>query len=277
VAGDPDAMVQVVASTLAVQPRAEVTLAARIVELLQSRRVLLIFDNCEHVLDVACDLAEDILEGCPGVQILATSREPLDVTGERVMRVRSLPLPGDSDNLSRIISIGAVQLFGDRASAVEPDFVVSAANVASVAQICRRLDGIPLAIELAASRVASFRPAEIADLLDERFRLLTGGRRTAVERHKTLRATVDWSYSLLGPTERHVFDCLGVFAGTFDEQTILALALDAFEWSVEHPGPAGGTPTRAPLVRSSRTSAIRRCVTARLISGCFRTTPCRGL
>jgi predicted ATPase/class 3 adenylate cyclase len=232
-AGDPDAMVQVVASTLSIQARAGVSLDARIQDVLRSRRALLIFDNCEHVLDVACDLADGILGGCPGVQILATSREPLDVAGERVIRVRSLPLPADVDDLAQITSTAAVQLFAERASAVDPDFDVSAANAVSVAQICRRLDGIPLAIELAASRVASLRPAEIAELLDERFRLLTGGRRTAVERHKTLRATVDWSYSLLVPTERLVFDRLGVFAGTFDEQAAVAVVgADVDSWVV---------------------------------------------
>ena len=232
-AGDPVAMVQVVASALTVQPRADVALDVRIQDFLRPRRALLIFDNCEHVLDATCDLAEGILGSCPDVQILATSREPLDVAGERVTRVRSLPLPGDSDDLSQIGSFDAVRLFVERASAVDPDFVVSAANAASVAQICVRLDGIPLALELAASRVASLRPAEIAELLDERFRLLTGGRRTAVERHKTLRATVDWSYSLLGATERLVFDRLGVFAGTFDEQAAAAVVgADVDSWVV---------------------------------------------
>ena len=173
-------------------------------------------DNCEHLLDAATRLADGILRECPNVRILATSRESLDLDGERVVRVRSLPLPDLSADAEAADAVDAVRLFIERARGAEPDFRLDAGDLNVVAEICRRLDGIPLAIELAAARVVSMSPAEIAGLLDERFRLLTGGRRTAVERHQTLRATVDWSYSLLQPAERAVFDRLGVFPASFD-------------------------------------------------------------
>jgi predicted ATPase/class 3 adenylate cyclase len=223
-AGDPDAMLQVIAAVLSVSPRTDLPLAQRICDSLRTKRALLVLDNCEHVLDAAATLAETVLRECSGVRVLATSREALDVPGERVMRVRSLPMPEAGDDWARVTSVEAVRLFTERASAVEPDFAVTRANAASVGQICRRLDGIPLAIELAASRVVSLGAGEIAELLDERFRLLAGGRRTAVERHQTLRAAVDWSYSMLDATEQLVFDRLGVFAGTFDSAAAGAVA-----------------------------------------------------
>jgi predicted ATPase len=175
---------------------------------------LLVLDNCEQLLDPAYDLADRVLRECPGVRILATSREGLGVDGERVWPVRSLPLPDATG--ANVAASDAVTLFAERAEAAKATFTVDASNAAAVAEICRRLDGIPLAIELAAARVASMTPAEIRGLLDERFRLLTGGRRKGVERHQTLRATVDWSYSLLTESERIVFDRLGVFVGGFD-------------------------------------------------------------
>ena len=153
---------------------------------------------------------------CPGVRILATSREGLGVGGEHVWPLRSLPRPGNDEDGHDAAASDAVVLFAERAEAARATFTLDASNAAAVAEICRRLDGIPLAIELAAARVVSMTPSEIRGLLDERFRLLTGGRRSAVERHQTLRATVDWSYSLLGERERAVFERLGVFAGSFD-------------------------------------------------------------
>jgi predicted ATPase len=231
-AGDPDAMLQVIAAVLSVSPRTDLPLVERICDGLRAKRTLLVLDNCEHVLDAAAAFAETVLRECSGVRVLATSREALDVAGERVMRVRSLPMPEDGDDWERVTSVEAVRLFVERASAVEPEFAVTRANAASVVQICRRLDGIPLAIELAASRVVSLGASEIAELLDERFRLLSGGRRTAVERHQTLRATVDWSYSMLDATEQLIFDRLGVFAGAFDSAAADALAggeIDAWQ------------------------------------------------
>jgi predicted ATPase len=146
---------------------------------------------------------------------LATSREALAIPGEQVWPLRSLQLPDPEGGLDTATASGSGRLFCERAAAARPGFALSEANVAAVVEICRRLDGMPLAIELAAARVAAMTPAEIAGLLDERFRLLTGGRRTTVERHQTLRATVEWSYGLLSETERVVFNRLAVFSGGF--------------------------------------------------------------
>jgi predicted ATPase/class 3 adenylate cyclase len=223
-AADPEAMIEVIATALSVQPQAGLGLGARLRRVLAAKEVLMVLDNCEHVLDAVSDFVEHVLGHCPAVWILATSREPLGVSGEHVLRVRSLPAPAAGSDVPAAISADAVRLFAERASAVDSDFRVDPVGLGAVVEICRRLDGIPLAIELAASQVATLSPAEIAGLLDERFRLLTGGRRTAVERHRTLRATVDWSYSLLSRTEQHVFDRLGVFAGSFDTAAAVAVA-----------------------------------------------------
>jgi predicted ATPase/class 3 adenylate cyclase len=223
-AGDSDTLAQVVASTLGVGQRAGRSLEQSIVEFLRPSRLLLVLDNCEHLLDASGRLAAAILAGCPSVRVLATSREALAVPGEQVWPLRSLELPDPAADLDAAGASGSGRLFCERAAAARPSFALSAANVAAVVEICRRLDGIPLAIELAAARVAALTPAEIAGRLDERFRLLTGGRRTAVERHQTLRAVVDWSYGLLSDTERVVFDRLAVFSGGFTLTAATAVA-----------------------------------------------------
>jgi predicted ATPase len=223
VAVDADTLAQVVASTLGVVQRAGRSLEQSIVEVLASSRLLLVLDNCEHLLDPAGRLAAAILAQCPGVRVLATSREALAVAGEQVWPLRSLDLPTPASGLDDASASASVRLFCERAAAVRPGFVLSVANVAAVAEICRRLDGMPLAIELAAARVTAMTPAEIAGLLGERFRLLTGGRRSAVERHQTLRAVVDWSYGLLSEKERVVFDRLAVFAGGFTLEAAAAV------------------------------------------------------
>jgi predicted ATPase len=224
VAGDADTLAQVVASTLGVAQRAGRSLEQSIVEFLRPSRLLLVLDNCEHLLDAAGRLAAAILAGCPGVRVLATSREALAVPGEQVWPLRSLDLAAPASGLAVSAASASVRLFCERAAGARPGFALSEANAAAVVEICRRLDGIPLALELAAARAAALAPAEIAGLLDERFRLLTGGRRTAVERHQTLRATVDWSYGLLSETERVVFDRLAVFSGGFTLAAATAVA-----------------------------------------------------
>ena len=181
---------------------------------LRFRETLLILDNCEHVLDAAADVATAIGRACPKVRVLATSREPLDVQGERVRRVPSLSV-GDDGTAAALFRLRAE----DAGTKLDP---VRDADV--VAQICCRLDGIPLAIELAAARTRSLRPAEIADRLDDMFRLLTGGKRAAAERHRTLRATLEWSYDLLSDAERVVLARLAAFSGSF--------GLDAAAWIV---------------------------------------------
>ena len=224
-ATDEDTLMQIAAASVGAAPRPGVSMLDSIVEFLRARSVLLVLDNCEHLLVAAGRLTERVLHECHDVRVLATSREGLAVEGERVWPLRSLAVP-DADAATTVVTNPSARLFSERAEAARPDFAVDASNAKSVAEICRRLDGIPLALELAAARVGAMSPAEVAGHLDERFRLLTGGRRTAVERHQTLRATVDWSYSLLEARERVVFDRLGVFAGSFDAAAAIAVVTD---------------------------------------------------
>jgi predicted ATPase/class 3 adenylate cyclase/DNA-binding CsgD family transcriptional regulator len=181
---------------------------------LRPKRVLLVLDNCEHVVTACAELAQTLLESCPTLTILATSREPIGISGETTWRVPSLPV-GDPE-ASTAGTPEAVQLFVERAARALPTFALTAANGPAVMDICRRLDGIPLAIELAAARVRAFPPAQIATGLDDRFRLLTGGARTASPRQQTLRGSVEWSHDLLTAPERTLFRRLAVFAGSFD-------------------------------------------------------------
>jgi predicted ATPase/class 3 adenylate cyclase len=211
---DGETMGQVVAAALGVSQRFGMSWAESVSDYLRPMELLLVLDNCEHLIGPASDLAEQVLRECPSVRILTTSREGLGVAGEHVWPLRSLPVPNAM--ATDIAASDAVTLFTERAQAARASFTLDVSNAAAVAEICRRLDGIPLAIELAAARVVSMTASEISGLLDERFRLLTGGRRTSVERHQTLRAAVDWSYSLLTEQERIVFDRLGVFVGSFD-------------------------------------------------------------
>ncbi|MDT5341388.1 MAG: hypothetical protein QOE52_572 [Mycobacterium sp.] len=169
------------------------------------RQLLVVLDNCEHLLDASATLTMALLEAAPRLSLLATSREPIGVAGELSWRVPSLPLADK-----------AIELFVDRACRARPDFVVTEDNAATVTEICRRLDGVPLAIELAAARVRALSLAEILDSLHDRFRLLTGGARTAVRRQQTLRASVDWSHALLTEPERVLFRRLAAFMGGFD-------------------------------------------------------------
>jgi predicted ATPase/class 3 adenylate cyclase len=200
---DPDAVLATVASTLGVLLQEGVGLADAIVEWLRGRRLLLILDNCEHVIRPVAGLLGAVVEDCPTVTVIATSREPLGVEGERVAMVPSLDEPD------------AVELFCDRASALDDTVEFSPADREAIKSICARLDGIPLALELAAAWTRSLSVMELLDRLADRFRLLRGGGR-AVERHQTLRAAVEWSYRLLSDTERLLFDRLSVFAGGFD-------------------------------------------------------------
>ena len=233
-ASDPESAFQLVAASLGVRQRPGVSLPVSIREFLRVKRMLIILDNCEHLLDAAGRLAEDVLRDCPDVRILATSREALAIEGEQLWPLRSLGVPDDAHDLAVVSTSDAVQLFVDRARAARPEFSLDERNADAVVEICRRLDGVPLALELAAARVSAMTPPEIVELLDERFRLLTGGRRTAVERHQALRATVDWSYSLLDDRDRTVFDRLGVFVGGFDPAAARAVVVgDGIEaWDV---------------------------------------------
>jgi predicted ATPase len=224
---DAESMAQVVATALGVRSRPGLSTAGSVVEFLRTRTgLLLVLDNCEHLLAAAAALAADILRGCRGVRIVATSRQALGVEGEQVFGLRPLSLPPPDANVAAAAGSEAVDLFVQRAAA-RGEFALSASNVAAVEEICRRLDGIPLAIELAAARAGALRPAQIAGLLDERFRLLTRGRAGAADRQQTLQATVEWSYALLGETEQRLFDALGAFPASFDADAAVAVAATA--------------------------------------------------
>src|SRR6266704_451885 len=193
-----------------------------------TKKLLLIIDNCEHVIDAAAGLAEALLRASPGVALLATSREPLRISGEYVYRVPPLDVPAeDNQGMEDVLRYGAVRLFVSRAHAAEPRYVAEGPVAAATVAICRRLDGIPLAIELAATRIAGFGVAGVAARLDDRFRLLAGGSRT-LPRHQTMRATLDWSYELLSRSERVVLRRLGVFVGPFtlDAASAVAASVD---------------------------------------------------
>jgi predicted ATPase len=222
---DGEAMASVVASAFLIEPRGGMSLLDSIVEALRRRTLLWILDNCEHLVDPAARFVDRVLRAAPGISVLATSREGLDVEGEHIMALRSLRT-SQINSTDAIAQSDAVRLFVDRVAAARPDFTVEAANAHTVNELCVRLDGIPLAIELAASRAASLGAEEVLELLDERFRLLTGGRRIALERHQTLRATVDWSYSLLTDDERTVFARLATFTGSFDSRAVRAVVAD---------------------------------------------------
>lgn len=178
---------------------------------LAGRELVLVLDNCEHVVDGAAAVAEGLLAGVPGLRILATSREPLDVPGEHLHPVRPLALPGDGVDAARALEFPAVALFAERASAARPGFVVDDSVVADVVAVCRELDGLPLAIELAAARLRSFTVRQLAEAVGERLALRGG--RTAGPRHRTLRAVIGWSWDLLSPEERVALRRLSVFAG----------------------------------------------------------------
>ena len=186
---------------------------------------LLLVDNCEHVVGVAAELVSDLLAAGGQLRVLATSREVLGVPGEVSYEVEPLPVPRPRAS-SRAATAGgydAVRLFVDRAVDASPGFALTDANASAVAALCQRLDGLPLAIELAASRVRSFPPGELVEHLDQRFELLSGGARTVLPRHRTLRAAIDWSYDLLGDEERALFDRLGVFPADFDYDAVEAV------------------------------------------------------
>ncbi|WP_284619547.1 protein kinase domain-containing protein [Aquabacterium humicola] len=233
--------------------------AQALIDQLRAREALLLLDNCEHVIEAAAALARRIVERCERVRVLATSRQPLGVPGEQVVAVPPLPTGDERASVNELAEVDAVRLFVERAAAVRPGFMLSTDNAAAVAQICRRLDGIPLAIELAAARVKLLTPPQIAARLADAFKLLAGGQRTLLPRQQTLRALIDWSWDLLVACEQRLFARLAVFAGDFSLDAAEAVlpddadapALDVLEGLAslvdkslvvahERPGPGGG-------------------------------------
>ena len=185
--------------------------------MLEDRELLLVLDNCEHLVEDCAVLADLLLRSCPGLKLLTTSRELLNVAGEVAWRVPSLslPQPGGARDPAELSRYGAVKLFVERAAAASPGFVLDEGNAAAVANVCGRLDGIPLAIELAAARVKVLSVEQIDRRLDDALRLLTDGRRSAVPRHRTLRGALDWSHELLPDEEQVLFRRLAVFVDGF--------------------------------------------------------------
>jgi non-specific serine/threonine protein kinase len=214
---DPALVAPALVGVLGIQAAADRPLLGYLVEVLRTRRMLLVLDNCEHMLGACVDLADAILRGCPDVQIMATSREALGIPGEISWRVPSLavPPPGESLPISDLLQVEAVRLFVDRAGAALPGLALTTQDARAVAQVCRRLDGIPLALELAASRLRGMSPRQLAGRLDQRFRLLIGGSRATLPRQQTLAATVAWSFDLLQPAEQTVFNRLAGFSDGF--------------------------------------------------------------
>ena len=211
---DPELVARTVAAVLQVREEPGRPVIDTLVDAVGDRYLLVVLDNAEHVLGAAAKLADAVIRSCPRACLLVTSRESLGTGGEHVFRVPSLPVPpADLAAPDRLAAFESVQLFVEHASMQRQGFVLDEANAAAVAAICARLDGIPLALELAAARLGSLSVQEISSRLDQRFRLLTGGSRTALPRHQTLRALIDWSYDLLNPEERTVLDRLSVFAG----------------------------------------------------------------
>jgi predicted ATPase/class 3 adenylate cyclase len=219
---DVDAVPDAVVDVFALDPRPGMSPTDLLLKFLRAKELLLVLDNCEHLLKPITRLVSQIARDCRGVGILMTSREGVGLAGERIVTVGSLSLPDDTAEL--VAASDAVRLFVDRATAVRGDFVLDTANAGAIAQICERLDGVPLAIELAAARVGMLTPLQLARRLDERFRILTGSERGAVERHQTLRAAIDWSYDLLDDHERTMLDRLSVFVGGFTLEAAEAVA-----------------------------------------------------
>ena len=240
---DPSFVPQAVATTLNVRETSDRPLMEQLVEALRSKRMLLLLDNCEHLVDACAHLADALLQACPNLHILATSRQALGLIGEITWRVPALPVP-DPDRLppfEHLLRYDAVRLFYERASSSRPDFTLTPQNGAAVVQICRRLDGIPLAIELAAVRVKALSADQLAARLDDALSLLVTGSRTAQQRQRTLRATCDWSYALLNEEEQALFRRLSIFAGGWTLEAAEQIDADLQSPSSLSAGVGGGS------------------------------------
>jgi predicted ATPase len=225
---DPALILQSIASVFHVREQMGMSLEENVLNYLRAKHLLLILDNCEHMVEACARLADQFLHACPRIKIIASSREALGITGEVVYRVPSLSLPHLDDQITPEALAGceSAQLFLERARLVDPKFQFTDRNAAAIAQACNRLDGIPLALELAAARVTVFTPEQIASRLDDRFKLLTGGSRTALPRQQTLRALIDWSHEILSEEERALFRRLSVFVGGWTFEAAEAICGD---------------------------------------------------
>ena len=233
---DPELVAGALASALNLQESSDKSAAQTLVAAIKNNQMLVILDSCEHVVAAAAKLADALLHGCPKVKVVATSREALGIAGEAVHRMPSLACPESSKHVAAqaAMQYGAIALFAERARAADSKFQLTDDNVPIVADICRRLDGIALAIELAAPRVKVLNLRTLAERLNERFRILTGGSRTALPRQQTMRALIDWSYDLLSPKEQQLFRMSAVFAGgwTLEAASAVCAVGDVQEFEV---------------------------------------------
>ncbi len=217
---DPEDVVEAVAGVFHLTSYGGRSLDDTLVDALERKRLLLLLDNCEHVLGVVAELVTRLERACPGLVVLATSREGMAIDGEQLIALPPLQAGKAGDDIDRLLRTDAVNLFVERARHVKADFVLTKDNSRPVVEICQRLDGVPLAIELAAARVIALNPAELARRLDRRFQVLAGGRRAAFARHATLRAAIDWSYELLSPAQQRLLARLAVFSVGCDLEAI---------------------------------------------------------
>jgi predicted ATPase len=275
---DPGLVPQAVARALGVPDTGRPELDS-VLDFLREKDLLLLLDNCEHVIDAAADLSDRLLLECRSLRILATSREALAVSGEASVHVPSLGLPGGRghDAASDVLDPGvvatadAVRLFVDRASATLPGVRLDTTTAGPVVEICRRLDGIPLALELAAARVSVLSVAEIAQGLGDRFRLLTGGRRTAVPRQQTLQALIDWSWDLLTETDQRLLRRLSVFAASWTLEAAAEITADAPGTGAgsaadgSRPTPSAASTSPTPAVRIATLDGLGRLVDRSLV------------
>jgi len=220
---EPELLASTVAASLGLPAEDARAQLAAVLDYLRDRELLLILDTCEHLVDACARLAAEVLREAPAVTLLATSRQPLGVRGESAVQLRPLPIPEVDDEMS---DSDAVALFAQRAAAVVDGFTISRENHASVIAVCRALDGIPLAIELATVRLRALPLDQMASRLDDRFQVLTGGKRAGLTRHQTLRAAIEWSHDLCTPAEQAVWARLSVFAGPFDLAAAAAVCAD---------------------------------------------------
>ncbi len=273
---DPALLTQTVLTELGVRGPSLGDALEALIDSLSSRQLLLVLDNCEHLLDEVAALSAALLRRCPDLQILATSREPLRVVGEAVLPVPPMaaPAPDRSGGVAGLSRYDAVALFTERAVAAVPDFALTEENHRAVAALCHRLDGLPLAIELAAGRLRSLSPAQILSRLDDRYGLLTGGERGRPDRQQTLRASIEWSYQLCTPAEQRLWARLCVFAGSFELDAVEAVCTGDFAGEeivdlvsglvdksivVRH---EGGTVARYRLLESIREFGLERLTEA---------------
>ncbi len=269
---DADVLVDEIAQRFAVTRVAGTPLVRSMAEYIGAQRVLLVLDNCEQIIRSTADLCRDLLTACPNLRVLATSRERLGVAGEALYRVPSLSLPEEDATVEQANRHDAVRMFVERSQLASSEFALIPDNVHAVVKICRHLDGIPLALELAAARTRSLSPAQILDRLGERFRLLTAADQSAEGRQQTLLRTIEWSYDLLGPDEQSLFRRLGVFAASFalpsaeqvcigegvDEYDVVDLLMALVDKSMVATDAASDGTTRYTMLESLREFARRQ-------------------